>query len=87
VQELAIRDLKEGAGLNHCPPGCTRPTLPGWCSTLAHNLLRWTALLGALADGPIVAKTLPMTPDANHATGGTILAAANELAVLLNLFN
>lgn len=59
VQELAIRDLKEGAGLNHCPSGRFNANA-AWLvlATLAHNLLRWTAKLGALHDGPIVAKTL-----------------------------
>jgi hypothetical protein len=59
VQELAIRDLKEGAGMNHCPSGRFAANA-AWLvlATLAHNLLRWTARLGAIADGPIVAKTI-----------------------------
>jgi hypothetical protein len=47
--ELAIRDLKEGAGLEHCPSGrfCANGA---WlaCAVLAHNLVRWTARLGEL---------------------------------------
>ncbi len=45
--ELAIRDLKEGAGLVHCPSGKFFANA-AWlaCSVLAHNLWRWTAQLG-----------------------------------------
>jgi len=49
VVELAIRDLKEGAGLEHCPSGRFFANA-AWlgCAVLAHNLLRWTARLGEL---------------------------------------
>jgi hypothetical protein len=59
VVELAIRDLKEGAGLVHCPSGIFQANA-AWLvlASLAHNVLRWTARLGAIADGPVVAKTL-----------------------------
>jgi hypothetical protein len=45
--ELAIRDLKEGAGLEHCPSGRFFANA-AWlaCAVLAHNMIRWTALLG-----------------------------------------
>lgn len=45
--ELAIRDLKEGAGLEHCPSGRFFANA-AWlaCAVLAHNLTRWTVLLG-----------------------------------------
>ncbi len=45
--ELAIRDLKEGAGLEHCPSGRFFANA-AWlgCAVLAHNLIRWTASLG-----------------------------------------
>jgi hypothetical protein len=45
--ELAIRDLKEGAGLEHCPSGRFFANA-AWlgCAVLAHNLFRWTACLG-----------------------------------------
>jgi len=45
--ELAIRDLKEGAGLEHCPSGQFFANA-AWlgCAVLAHNLIRWTAQLG-----------------------------------------
>ena len=45
--ELAIRDLKEGAGLEHCPSGHFFANA-AWlaCAVLAHNLVRWTARLG-----------------------------------------
>jgi Transposase DDE domain group 1 len=47
--ELAIRDLKEGAGLAHCPSGKFFANA-AWlgCAILAHNLIRWTAQLGDL---------------------------------------
>jgi hypothetical protein len=45
--ELAIRDLKDGAGLEHCPSGQFAANA-AWlgCAVLAHNLTRWTARLG-----------------------------------------
>jgi hypothetical protein len=45
--ELAIRDLKEGAGLEHCPSGKFFANA-AWlgCAVLAHNLTRWAARLG-----------------------------------------
>lgn len=45
--ELAIRDLKEGAGLEHCPSGRFFASA-AWlgCAVLAHNVTRWTARLG-----------------------------------------
>ena len=45
--ELAIRDLKEGAGLEHCPSGRFFANA-AWlaCAVLAHNLIRWSARLG-----------------------------------------
>lgn len=45
--ELAIRDLKEGAGLEHCPSGHFFANA-AWlaCAVLAHNLIRWSAKLG-----------------------------------------
>lgn len=47
VVELAIRDLKEGAGLSHVPSGHFSAN-GAWlaCAALAHNLIRWTSLLG-----------------------------------------
>ncbi len=59
VIELAIRDLKEGAGLNHCPSGRFFANA-AWLvlAALAHNLLRWTAAIGLGIDGPVVAKTV-----------------------------
>lgn len=47
VVELAIRDLKEGAGLSHVPSGHFSAN-GAWlgCVVLAHNLIRWTTLLG-----------------------------------------
>jgi hypothetical protein len=45
--ELAIRDLKQGAGLEHCPSGRFFANA-AWlgCAVLAHNVTRWTARLG-----------------------------------------
>ena len=47
--ELAIRDLKEGAGLEHCPSGRFFANA-AWlaCAVLAHNVVRWTGGLGHL---------------------------------------
>jgi hypothetical protein len=63
VCELAIRDLKAGAGLAHLPSGRFAATA-AWlgAATLAHNLLRWTATLGlGVGDQQTVAKTLRRT--------------------------
>lgn len=61
--ELDIRDLKEGAGMEHCPSGSFWANA-AWlqCAVLAHNLVRWTQLLGGLHDEvgrrPAVARTI-----------------------------
>jgi hypothetical protein len=59
--ELAIRDLKEGAGLEHVPSGNFSANA-AWlvCAALAHNLIRWSALLGEIApeDQLVVARTI-----------------------------
>jgi hypothetical protein len=59
--ELAIRDLKEGAGLEHCPSGRFFANA-AWlaCAVLAHNLCRWTARLGDVhpADQLTAARTI-----------------------------
>ena len=63
VCELAIRDLKAGAGLAHLPSGQFNANA-AWllAATLAHNLLRWTATLGLGVRGQqTVAKTLRRT--------------------------
>jgi hypothetical protein len=63
VVELAIRDMKEGAGLEHVPSGNFSAN-SAWlqCAVLAHNLLRWTATLGQPRplDRLTVARTLRM---------------------------
>jgi hypothetical protein len=63
VCELAIRDLKAGAGLAHLPSGHFHANA-AWllAATLAHNLLRWTAVIGlGVGDQQTVAKTLRRT--------------------------
>ncbi|HET7517530.1 MAG TPA: IS1380 family transposase [Actinomycetes bacterium] len=63
VCELAIRDLKTGAGLAHLPSGHFTANA-AWllAVTLAHNLLRWTAALGlGVRDELTVAKTIRRT--------------------------
>jgi hypothetical protein len=59
--ELAIRDLKEGAGLEHVPSGQFFANA-AWlvCAALAHNLIRWTAMLGDITpeDQRTVARTV-----------------------------
>ena len=59
--ELAIRDLKEGAGLEHVPSGHFFANA-AWlvCAALAHDLIRWTAMLGDITpeDQLTVARTV-----------------------------
>jgi hypothetical protein len=62
VVELAIDELKEGAGMEHCPSGNFSANA-AWlcCAVLAHNLMRWTASLGDLVqehETLVVARTL-----------------------------
>ncbi len=59
VVELAIRDLKEGSGLAHCPSGDFSAN-GAWAvlATLAHNLVRWVGKLGLGITGACVAKTI-----------------------------
>ena len=59
--ELALRDLKEGAGLEHVPSGRFHAN-SAWlqCAVLAHNLTRWTAVLGEIRvdDQLVVARSI-----------------------------
>jgi hypothetical protein len=59
--ELAIKDLKEGAGMEHVPSGNFFANA-AWlvCAALAHNLIRWSAMLGQLTpeDQLVVARTV-----------------------------
>ncbi|MHB8380659.1 MAG: IS1380 family transposase [Acidimicrobiales bacterium] len=59
VVELAIRDLKEGSGLEHCPSGDFNAN-GAWAvlASIAHNLVRWIGALGLDINGPLVAKTI-----------------------------
>jgi hypothetical protein len=61
VVELAIRDLKEGVGLEHVPSGNFHANSV-WlqCAVLAHNLIRWTAICGNVRvdEQLIVARTI-----------------------------
>ena len=61
VVELAIRDLKYGAGLEHIPSGKFHAN-SAWlqCAVLAHNLIRWTAIAGKVRvdNQLVVARTL-----------------------------
>ena len=63
LTELDIRDLKDG-GMEHCPSGSFSAN-SAWlqCAVLAHDLLRWTQLLGDIAETegghrPAVARTI-----------------------------
>ena len=60
VVELAIRDLKEGAGLEHVPSGNFSAN-GAWlcCAVLAHNLIRWTTTIGRV--GPVTELTVART--------------------------
>jgi hypothetical protein len=58
--ELAIRDIKEGAGLEHVPSG-NYAANSAWlcCAVLAHNLIRWTATTGTPTEPTLtVARTI-----------------------------
>jgi hypothetical protein len=61
VIELAIRDLKEGAGMDHVPSGRFFANA-AWlcCAVLAHNLIRWTVTIGLprLVDQLTVARSV-----------------------------
>ena len=61
VVELAIRDLKEGAGLEHVPSGNFLAN-SAWlqCAVLAPNMIRWTAIAGKIRvdNQLVVARTL-----------------------------
>jgi Transposase DDE domain. len=59
VVELNIRDLKEGAGMAHCPSGDFNANA-AWAvlATVAHNMVRWIASLGLEHHGPVVMKTI-----------------------------
>jgi len=61
VVELAIRDLKEGAGMEHVPSGNFHAN-SAWlqCAVLAHNMIRWTAIAGKVRVDHqlVVARTL-----------------------------
>jgi hypothetical protein len=59
VCELAVRDLKDGAGLRHCPSGRFLANA-AWLviAALAHNLLRWVATIGLGSSDLLVAKTM-----------------------------
>jgi len=56
VVELVIRDLKEGAGLEHIPSGHYHANA-AWlaCAVLAHNLGCWSTLIAGLA--PVTNRT------------------------------
>jgi len=59
--ELAIKDLKEGAGMEHVPSGNFNANA-AWlvCAALTHNLIRWTAMLGEITSEEhlVVARTV-----------------------------
>ncbi len=61
VVDLAIRDLKQGAGLADVPSGDFHAN-SAWlqCAVRADNLIRWTTLLGAVGidDRLIVARII-----------------------------
>lgn len=81
VIELAIRDLKEGAGLNHCPSGRFFANA-AWLlvAVMAHNLLRWVARIGLGTGGAVVAATLRRR---FIAVGGRLTRSARRLILHL----
>lgn len=60
VIELDIRDVKEGAGLEHMPSGDFDAN-SAWlqCAVLAHNLIRWSVTIGQPA--PTAERTVART--------------------------
>jgi Transposase DDE domain group 1 len=56
--EATIRDLKYGVGLNHLPSGRFGAN-GAWLAfnVMAHNLIRWAAVIGLGADSPMTTKT------------------------------
>jgi hypothetical protein len=56
--EATIRDLKYGVGLNHLPSGRFGAN-GAWLAfnVMAHNLIRWAAVIGLGGDTPITTKT------------------------------
>ena len=86
VCELAIRDLKDGAGLRHCPSGKFLANA-AWLliATLAHNLLRWIAAIGLGTPGaggrqdPAPSPARPARPA--HPLGPPPAAPARRLAM------
>ena len=67
VVELAIRDLKYGAGLEHVPSGNFHAN-SAWlqCAVHAHNMIRWTATIGRVrVDNQLVA-TARSAPDSSQ---------------------
>jgi hypothetical protein len=69
VVELAIRDLKTGAGAEHIPSGHYAANA-AWlgCAVIAHNLTRWATMLGE-------------QPAVNNATFRTRITAVPAVAV------
>ena len=59
VVELAIKDLKEGSGLNHMPSKKFNANA-SWCvlASLAHNMIRWINSIGLEHMGLVTAKTV-----------------------------
>ena len=73
--ELDIRDLKEGAGMEHVPSGNFSAN-SAWlqCTVLAHNLIRWTATIGQ----PPPSKPAPWP--APSGSGSSTFPAASSTA-------
>ena len=75
--ELAIKDLKGGAGLEHLPSGGFSAN-SAWfqIAILAHNMCRWTAS----ADTKPTGSSLPArpAPDSLHSRAGSSIVADNQ---------
>lgn len=81
VVELAIRDLKEGAGLDHDPSGNFQANSV-WLQTavLANNLIPWAAQVGArrVASSPFPG---PCAPDSSRSRADSSTGAGAPSAV------
>jgi hypothetical protein len=89
VVELAIRDLKAGAGLRHCPSGNFLANA-AWLvvATLAHNLLRWVAIIGLSSSSEVMHVTQSGDQEGLAGLRATVLAGclgAKDLVVAKTL--
>ena len=81
VVELAIRDLKEGAGLRARPSGDFSAN-SAWlaCAAVAHNLIRWTATLGEPTPSRTLTSHVPSATSSSTCLAGSSTMPAAHAA-------